>query len=98
MIHELINCWNILIEFTRHRLSHDCHLPELQGWDDFPKPLQFALMTMDRVISDVGWMWYCDPRASIIEPQLGYALRTLEYEMQQGWGCGHGLIAVLKIG
>ena len=97
LLHELINSWNILIKFTRHRLSHNYSLPELQGWDDFPKPLQFALMTMDRVISDVGWMWYGDPRANIIEPQLGYSLRTLEYEMQQGWGCGHGLIAVLKI-
>ncbi|XTZ12803.1 MAG: hypothetical protein ACP8RL_03845 [cyanobacterium endosymbiont of Rhopalodia inflata] len=41
-------------------------------------------MTMARVISDVGWMWYCTPRANIIEPQLGYARSTLEYEMQQG--------------
>ncbi len=96
-LNELINCWNILIEFTQHRLSHNFSLPELKGWDEFPKPLQFALMTMDRVIADVGWMWYGDPRANIIEPQLGYALRTLEYEMQQGWGCGHGLLVVLKI-
>ena len=97
LLHELINCWNILIEFTQRRLSHNFSLPELKGWDEFPKSLQFALMTIDRVIADVGWMWYGDPRANIIEPQLGYALRTLEYEMQQGWGCGHGLIAVLKI-
>ncbi|ACB52226.1 hypothetical protein cce_2878 [Crocosphaera subtropica ATCC 51142] len=97
LLYELINSWNILIEFTQHRLSHNFSLPELKGWDEFPKPLQFALMTIDRVIADVGWMWYGDPRANIIEPQLGYALRTLEYEMQRGWGCGHGLIAVLKI-
>lgn len=55
-------------------------------------------MTMALVISDVGWIWYCTPRANIIEPQLGYALSTLEYEMEQGWDCGHGLIAVLRIG
>ena len=97
LLQELINSWNILVEFTQYRLSHSYFLPELQGWDGFSKSLQFALMTMDRVISDVSWMWHCDPRANIIEPQLGYALRTLEYEMQQGWGCGHGLIAVLRI-
>ncbi len=97
LLHELINSWNILLEFTQHRLSHNFSLPEIKGWDEFPKPLQFALMTIDRVIADVGWMWYGDPRANIIEPQLGYALRTLEYEMQRGWGCGHGLIAVLKV-
>ncbi|XTZ11040.1 MAG: hypothetical protein ACQZ3N_04080 [cyanobacterium endosymbiont of Rhopalodia yunnanensis] len=74
-------------------LSHNCFLPELQRWDGFPEPLQFGLMTMARVISDVGWMWYCTPRANIIEPQLGYALSTLEYEMQQR--CGYGLVVVM---
>ncbi len=97
LLRDLIKSWNILVEFTQHRLSHNFSLPDVAGWDEFPKPLQFALMTIDRVIADVGWMWYGDPRANIIEPQLGYALRTLEYEMQQGWGCGHGLIAVLTV-
>ncbi|HAC62294.1 MAG TPA: class I SAM-dependent methyltransferase [Cyanothece sp. UBA12306] len=97
LLKDLIKSWNILIEFTQHRLTHNFSLPDVTGWDEFPKPLQFALMTIDRVIADVGWMWYGDPRANIIEPQLGYALRTLEYEMQRGWGCGHGLIVVMKI-
>lgn len=96
-LRQLVECWNVLVEYCQHRLSHNFSLPELKGWNEFPQPLQFALMTVDRVIADVGWMWYGDPRANIIEPQLGYALRTLEYEMQQGWGCGHGLLAVLKI-
>ncbi|MGK7886818.1 MAG: trans-aconitate 2-methyltransferase [Crocosphaera sp.] len=97
LLEDLISSWNILIEFTQRRLSHNISLPDVAGWDEFAKPLQFALMTIDRVIADVGWMWYGDPRANIIEPQLGYALRTLEYEMQKGWGCGHGLIAVLTL-
>jgi SAM-dependent methyltransferase len=96
-LRHLVESWNILVEFCRHRLFHNISLTELERWDEFPKSLQFALMTMDRVIADVGWMWYGDPRANIIEPQLGYALRTLEYEMQQGMGCGHGLVAILKI-
>ena len=86
-----------MVEYCQHRLSHNFSLPELKEWDAFPNPLQFSLMTIDRVIADVGWMWYGDPRANIIEPQLGYALRTLEYDMQQGWGCGHGLVAILKL-
>lgn len=88
----------VVMDLIGKYLSHNCFLPELQGWDGFPEPLQFGLMTMALVISDVGWMWYCTPRANIIELQLGYALSTLEYEMQQGWSCGHGLIAVLRIG
>ncbi len=96
-LRQLMESWNILVEYCQHRLSHSFSLPELKGWDQFPQPLQFTLMTIDRVIADVGWMWYGDPRANIIEPQLGYALRTLEYEMQRGWGCGHGLVAILRM-
>ncbi|MFQ5753577.1 MAG: class I SAM-dependent methyltransferase, partial [bacterium] len=72
-------------------------LLDLDGWSEFSTPLQFALMTIDRVINDTGWMWYGEPRANIIEPQLGYALRSLEANMQRGIGCGHGLIAILQI-
>ncbi len=96
-LQSLIKAWNILVNYTQDRLCNKIHLTDLEDWDQFPKPLQFALMTMDRVIADVGWMWYGDPRANIIEPQLGYALRTLEYEMQTGMGCGHGLLAILKV-
>ncbi|MGC9504929.1 class I SAM-dependent methyltransferase [Baaleninema sp.] len=95
-LRELIDSWNVVVEYCQQRLWERCSLTQLEGWDDFAKPLQFALMTIDRVIADVGWMWYGDPRANIIEPQLGYALRTLEYEMQRGRGCGHGLVAILK--
>ncbi|TVQ45684.1 MAG: class I SAM-dependent methyltransferase [Gloeocapsa sp. DLM2.Bin57] len=94
---QLIKSWNIVVEYCQKRLWKRCSLIELEGWDEFPKPLQFALMTVDRAISDVSWMWHGDPRANIIEPQLGYALRTLEYETQQGYGCSHGLLAILKI-
>lgn len=96
-LHQLISAWNIVVEYCQKRLSQRCSLIELAGWDEFTKPLQFTLMMIDRAISDVSWMWYGDPRANIIEPQLGYALRTLEYEMQQGYGCSHGLLAILKI-
>ena len=96
-LHSLIKAWNILVDYTQKRLRNEIQLTDLKDWNEFPKPLHFALMTMDRVIADVGWMWYGDPRANIIEPQLGYALRTLEYEMQTGMGCGHGLLAILQV-
>ncbi|WP_036487689.1 class I SAM-dependent methyltransferase [Myxosarcina sp. GI1] len=96
-LRQLVESWNIVVEYCQQRLCQNISLVNLQGWHHYSKPLQFALMTIDRVIADVSWMWYGDPRANIIEPQLGYALRTLEYEMQQGLGCGHGLVAILKI-
>lgn len=95
---KLIRCWNILVEFTQKRLRRNISLVDMKGWSDFPSPLQFALMTMDRVIANVSWMTFGDPRANIIEPQLGYALRGLEHGLQSGMGCGHGLWTVLSIG
>jgi hypothetical protein len=38
-----------------------------------------------------------DPRADIIEPQLAYGLRELEMGLQEGEGCGHGLVAIFEI-
>ena len=95
---KLIRCWNILVEFTQKRLRRNISLVEMKGWSTFPAPLQFALMTMDRVIANVSWMTFGDPRANIIEPQLGYALRGLEHGLQSGVGCGHGLWSILSIG
>jgi hypothetical protein len=38
-----------------------------------------------------------NPRASLIEPQLGYCLRELEMGLQKGLGCGHGLVAIFEV-
>ncbi|MCF7762344.1 MAG: hypothetical protein K9N62_01580 [Verrucomicrobia bacterium] len=94
---RLIRCWNILVEFTQRRLRRNVSLVDMKGWSEFPAPLQFALMTMDRVIANVSWMTFGDPRANIIEPQLGYALRGLENGLQTGLGCGHGMWSILNI-
>jgi len=94
---ELIASWNTLVEFCQHRLEQKTSLVDIKEWSDFSAPLQFALMAIDRVINDTEWIWSGDPRANVIEPQLGYALRSLESNLQQGLGCGHGLLVILKI-
>ncbi len=96
-LNELIKSWNILVDFCNKRLLGEMQLIELENWSEFPSALQFSLMVIDRVITDTGWMWYGEPRANIIESQLGYALRNLESSMQHGLGCGHGLVAILKV-
>ena len=93
----LVRDWNTLVKFCERRFKRNIATVELKGWSDYSAPLQFAMMTMDRVINDTGWMWNGDPRANIIEPQLGYALRSLEASLQQGLGCGHGLLVVMRI-
>lgn len=66
--------------------------------EDADEPLAKALETVDCVIDAAASIDVGDSRANVIEPQLAYVLRRLEHEMQQGLGCGHGLLAVLQIG
>ncbi len=96
---ELAMCWTKVVDFTLERIhGNRIDLVALDGWREFPPPLQTALMTMDRVIDSVSWIDLGDVRANILEPQLAYVLRRLEYAIQSGRGCGHGLVAVLQMG
>ncbi|MBX3214998.1 MAG: class I SAM-dependent methyltransferase [Labilithrix sp.] len=92
-------CWNVLVDFTIERLRGTrVNLVDLDGWRDFNPALQMALMTIDRIIDGVAWIDVGDVRANVIEPQLAYVLRRMQHKLQEGRGCGHGLVAVLQIG
>jgi hypothetical protein len=95
----LTESWNCVIDFTLARLSRG-HLDPvaLEGWRSFPPALQEALVTMDRVVGSASVIDVGDTRANVVEPQLAYVLQRLEYTLQEGLGCGHGLLAVLRIG
>jgi hypothetical protein len=54
-------------------------------------------MHLMQVIHESRTWTFDDPRANIIEPELGYALRHLEMTMQQGMGNGHGIIAIMRV-
>jgi hypothetical protein len=96
---ELAMSWTKVVDFTLNRIQGDrMDLVALDGWRTFPPALQTALMTMDRLIDSVSWICLGDVRANILEPQLAYVLQQLEYAMQRGWGCGHGLVVVLQVG
>ncbi len=62
----------------------------------YPEPLKQAVQTMEKVVKSTGNL-PGDSRANIIEPQLAYALRKLEIELQTGDGVGHGLVGVFEI-
>jgi len=94
----LTRCWNQLLEFSLERIGGArVDLVDIPGWREFPPELQLALMTMDRIVDSVAWIDVGDPRANILEPQLGYVLCRLEAALQRGMGCGHGLVAVLQL-
>lgn len=79
----------------------------LDRWDDrewlskpppeeYPEPVQKAVRIIRNVVRNVQWFRMGDPRANVVEPQLGYTLRNLEMDLQEGLGAGHGLLAVYE--
>jgi len=95
---DLSQCWNTVVRFAHARLSGTrIDLVEMPGWRHFPAPLQMALFTMDRIVDSVAWIDVGDVRANIIEPQLAYVLRRMQSRLQDGRGCGHGLVAILRV-
>jgi len=96
-------CWNTLVLYT-DELLHSYEQSQRRFVDDvspipgsYPPVLKEAMEKMRAVVEGVGWLDVGLPRENIIEPQLGYALRWLIMNLQQGVGGGHGLVGILEI-
>ncbi len=96
-------CWNTLVQYVDGLLhQYDDSQRRFRTEPDpipasYPPALQEAMRKMRGVVEGVGWLETGLPRENIIEPQLGYALRYLVTSLQQGLGCGHGLVGILEI-
>jgi SAM-dependent methyltransferase len=93
--------WNTLVKHTIEFLTeYEENKEEVESPVDlyqfYSESLRTAVETMQRVVNTTGGL-PGDSRANIIEPQLAYALRRLEMELQSGAGTGHGLVGILKI-
>jgi SAM-dependent methyltransferase len=96
-------CWNILVNETQDLM--ETYDEEKQDFSrelapipsTYPAALREMIDRMRRVVAGVGWLGIGLPRENIIEPQLGYALRYLVTNLQQGRGCGHGLVGVFEV-
>jgi SAM-dependent methyltransferase len=89
--------WNNIVHFLIERLSPSADKNLLQHYSMVDKKLRKIIVTLDRIVESVKWIEFGDPRANVIEPQLGYALRSLELSFQTGRAHAHGLIGVLKV-
>jgi SAM-dependent methyltransferase len=95
--------WNCLVRFTGELLAmydeaerrYTGPIPAIPA--ACPTPTRAMLERMSRIVEGTGWYGMGLPRENIIEPQLGYALRHIVTELQQGHGCGHGMVAILEI-
>ncbi len=94
-------CWNSLVKHTMEFLS-EFHEQASIVFDSvdihtfYPESLKNAVQMMRKVVNATGGL-PGDSRANIIEPQLAFALRKLEMDLQPGLGVGHGLISILEI-
>jgi SAM-dependent methyltransferase len=96
-------CWNTLVHYTQVLL--DSYNERVQEFSPtVPPPPSFCpavlkqmMERMRRVVEGIGWLGTGLPRENIIEPQLGYALRQLVCDLQQGQGCAHGLVGIFAI-
>jgi len=92
--------WNALVGYVIALLRH------YDSFGTYPRPeveqhhsqlLKSVMAEMGRLITTIHYSEVGDVRANTIEPHLGYALRELEMSLQQGIGCGHGLVAILEL-
>ena len=91
---RLADWWNYLITYTQAGLEGG--MPPATS-ANMPAAARMSRSTMKKVISIAARIKIGSPRASLVEPQLGYCLRELETGIQQGLGCGHGLVAIFEI-
>jgi len=91
---QFADCWNYLVSYTKTLLEGN-KLPEAPA--EMPLPLRRTLSAMRGVVRVAARMKIGNPRASLVELQLGYCLRELEIELQRGQGCGHGLVAIFEV-
>lgn len=96
-------CWNTLVQWVAQLLEE--YDEEQRAYASAPPPvpasypaaLRDMMERMKLVVKGVGWLGIGLPRENIIEPQLGYALRYLVTNLQQGRGCAHGLVGIFEV-
>lgn len=91
--------WNAVVYAAGDALENWDRPERLEEAPDefYPEVVRDAIRTIRDVIRHVRWFRMGDPRANVIEPQLGYILRNLEMDLQRGLGAAHSLLAVYWI-
>ncbi len=90
--------WNAVVYAAIEALEHwdDRDWLRQPPPEDYPPAVHSSIRTIRNVVANIHWFRMGDPRANVVEPQLGYILRNLEMDLQQGLGTGHGLLAVYE--
>ncbi len=94
----LAKSWNELVDYTMVLMENYDSDEELLPYPPHTdvKPLEKAYRVMRQTLEGSRGL-YGDIRADLIEAQLGYAIRSLEMNLQQGHGLGHGLVGIIEV-
>jgi SAM-dependent methyltransferase len=93
-------CWNSVVNTAENLLKNRYSENEYNGSDlkePFKTVLKEELANLKNAINGAELFVSSNKRANILEPQIACILRNLEYRLQQGIGCGHGLILTAEI-
>lgn len=98
---DYVRAWNALADWFGRLISGDqpqqaADLCAAGG--PVPAVLHEGMEALVEQSKRLAWFNPGDPEANLLQPQFGLLLRQLEFHMQRGLGCGHGLLAVLELG
>lgn len=97
---KLTRAWDAVVGWFGELLADGRAQPpeELCGeHGPIPAALLQGMQSITATARNLAWFDPGDPEANLLQPQLGLLLRQLEFQLQRGLGCGHGLLAVVQL-
>jgi SAM-dependent methyltransferase len=95
----LQDSWNAVVYACVDALRNWRNVNELEAepLTGYPPLVEEAIRTIRRVVKQAPSMRLDDPRANLVEPQLAYLLRDIEWNTQQGLGASHALLGIYEL-
>ena len=95
---NLQTAWNSIVYGSMEALSEWRNIEKLQAEPQIQNPplVLNSNRIIRRLVHQAQFLQFDDPRANLVEPQLAYLLRDLEWNLQQGLGAAHGLVAIYE--
>lgn len=94
----LQDSWNTIVYACINALDGWCDPQKLLAEPEAGSPpfVQQAIRAIRHTIQQAPQFHVDDPLANLVEPQLAFLLRDLEWNFQQGLGASHGLLAMYE--
>ena len=101
---EFSTCWNTVVQATQAFCEAEQNGSSFSE-ESIPIPekvrgnniLAKSIAYMQDVVLYSRYYGLEDVRSNVIEPQLGFALRDLEINLQRGAGMGHGYVGIFSV-